>query len=519
MIEKVLMKRDHEKRLVCIIIIAIILIMAISQLGHFKYDWDRLISRCPVISAIVAKNFVRFGVFGIKPNEFLAVGNYPIERKFDVPFINHPLLNSLICAFFFKFLGVSFWVTKVWALVLGLLILLLFMLLAQKMFGDPLVVFTSGMIAAFAPITFYYSHYLDNWWSDIFYVIAIVYFYRQALEGGFSRLCIKMLLYFFTFLGCANSWRLFALPPLLMLHTVVALKGRGSSAKESCARFLKEYFLLFLLILLGGLWYLAYLHGNDLLWSIRNIYLKSELRQQIPAGEWFLKYFSIQNSCYTPVVYGAFVIGLWLFFSTRKIKKEDKLLLAVLLFWGVFTTALLINHVPYMYSLHNAFYVPVILLGSSTIVTLGRRIFPGRRILAVIPVTLFLAAFIINSRAALQRWPLRSFPFRSFEVIVNRNTSPDDIIGTNSDLTGLHDFSTDIRNPVNLHNMFFMDREIDIIKSTEEFLQRGLVYKYFVFKGDPQDLSDSERELFRCLQENFVLSDREGSFFIFKPAS
>lgn len=505
-----------SKKIIFIILIVVILNIFL-QIRYLNSGWDKLITRCPVFYAIEARNIARFGIRNINKSNLYAVGNYGLKREFDVPMCNHPLFTSLICALFFKVFGVSVWITKLLAILFGIAIIILLILLTRRIFKKELLVFITGVVGSIIPLSFYYSHELDRWWLDIFYLLSIILFYHKAFENNFMNVWSKMGLYFFTLLGCFNGWRLIAIIPLLILHCIFFTKNMKVENKKSAYKFLREYALLFILIAICLIWYISHLHSTNFITYVKNIYPKTEpILKHFSLFNWLFKYFLIQRNCYTSIIYLAYFLGLWLFFTSKKIKMSDKFLMGCLIFWGIITTLFLTNHAYYEYCLHNAFYIPVILLSSFSIIT-SVDLIPHEKInIKFSIITIFFVIFIIHSNLTFAKWPFRYFTVKEFEIKINRNTNPNDIIATNVDLTGQHDYSTDIRNPINLHNMFYMDREIEIFKSIEDFLKSDKRYKYFVFENNELSLLDTEKELFYYLRKNYPAKlEKERKFYIF----
>jgi len=499
-----------------IIIFSVVIINILFQLKYLNSGWDQLISRCPVSYAIEAKNIAKFGILHINKSNLYAVGNYGLKREFDVPLCNHPILISVICAVFFKIFGTSVWVTKLLALLFGLGIVILLMLFTQRMFKMQLLVFIAGIVGTVIPIGFYYNHELDLFWLDIFYLLAIIFIYHKAFEENFKNMWLKMSLYAFTLLGCFNGWRIIVIIPLILLHCIFSNKNIDTQNKKLIYKFIKEYIMLFVFIAVCLVLYIRYLYSVDFITYIKNVYLRTEPKPEtISISNWLFKYFSIQLNCYTTIIYLSFLFGIWLFFANNKIKNSDKFLMCCIIFWGIITTLFLTNHAYYLYSLHNAFYIPIIFFSSLSLVTFFNLIPTNLVKLKTVTIIIFLIVFIMYSRLTFTSWPFRFFPVRGFEIKINRNTTPDDIIATNVDLTGQHNYTSNIRNFINLHNMFFMDRGIEIFKFKEDFLKSNKKYKYFVFDYNELLFSHAEKELFDYLKNNSVKVETEGKFYIF----
>lgn len=487
------------------------------QAGKFAAGWEKLVTRCPVFYAIEAKNIARFGLLGIDGSTIFATGAYGLKRRFDVPMCNHPLLTSAICAFFFRVFGVHVWVTQLLALLFGIGISLMAMLLAWRMSGMWLCALLAGTLASLVPAALYYNHILDRWWLDIFWFLAVIILYRRVSEDGFLNFKEKAWLYFFTLLACLNGWRLLALPPLLMLHSAAKIKEVSADRKNAGVSFLREYGFLLALITVALLWFMQRMHAMNLVDYLRLAYLKTEPKPaDITIWQWAWKYFRIQTDSYTPVLCVFILPGLAAFFFNRRVTPSDKALMAIIILWGVLTSAFLTKHAYYIYSLHNAFFIPVVLLSAYLLARLIYLIPKRYLVFRFVFSVFFFAFFILSAQHVFARWPFKRFPLRSFESEINRATLPEDIIATNSDLTGQHDYSTDIRNPVNLHNMFYMDREIKIFKSKGDFLKNGGRYKYFVFEKSESGVSGEEEGLFEYLKSHSADMKEEGRFYIFR---
>jgi 4-amino-4-deoxy-L-arabinose transferase-like glycosyltransferase len=276
------------------------------------------------VYGLAAQNWLKFGLLNLKLGMVTYwLDNLSQEIRY---YTNHPGLFVLPTLFFYKFLGVSEFTTRLSPLIFSLFSIILFFLLIYEVYKDYLLSFLSSFIFATLPALTFYGKMLDHEIFVLFFVLLSFYLFFKIKNTNWTppnRHPFLIYLFFLTiFIGNFVGWHFYFVP--LIIWFLILLDKNYPKRKL----FLILTPLILLLSFSLTIYHFYILGGGQALSGLKGAFITRT--SALPLAFWLNQiYFLLKLNLTLPIL----LLGLfWLVYSIFKLFQNKKITLDLALF-------------------------------------------------------------------------------------------------------------------------------------------------------------------------------------------